>query len=103
MWNVTIGRDVAEPFRESTSEQSVLDVRNLLLLGTDLPAEALNAVSNLAVDAVSFVDVAADDYHLVAGSPAVDSGEALAEVAVDRDRLARPQSGVWDVGAYEYE
>jgi hypothetical protein len=37
----------------------------------------------------------------VAASPAVDSGERLDEVTIDRDGLARPQGSSYDVGAYE--
>jgi hypothetical protein len=54
----------------------VLDVRNFLLLGSSLPAQAAGG-SNLAVPASAFVDAAQHDYQLAAGSPAVDVGETL--------------------------
>jgi len=42
------------------------------------------------------------DYHLTAGSPAIDAGLALAEVTIDRDGVPRPQGAAHDIGAYEY-
>jgi hypothetical protein len=47
------------------------------------------------------VDAAADDYHLAPGSPAIDAGEALSGVTIDRDGVERPQGGAHDAGAYE--
>ncbi|MBM4016806.1 MAG: DUF1565 domain-containing protein [Planctomycetes bacterium] len=42
------------------------------------------------------------DAHLKAGSPAIDAGVALKEVAADKDGAARPQGAACDIGAYEY-
>jgi parallel beta-helix repeat protein len=41
------------------------------------------------------------DAHPRPGSPAIDVGIALDDVAVDADGAARPQGGAWDIGAYE--
>jgi hypothetical protein len=49
-----------------------------------------------------FVNVAANDYHLKAGSPAIDAGTALSEVADDMDATARPQGKGYDIGCYEF-
>jgi hypothetical protein len=49
-----------------------------------------------------FVDAAAYDFHLTAGSPARDAGMNMPEVTEDLDGKPRPQNGVWDIGAYEY-
>ncbi len=49
-----------------------------------------------------FVDLAGDDFHLQSTSPAVDAGEALAEVDVDYDGTPRPQGSGWDIGAFEF-
>ena len=87
-------------FVNALSPDSVLDVRNLLVLGARLPREASNA-SNAAVDATAFVSAAAHDYRLAAGSPAVDHGVAVAEVTTDRAGVARPQGTAFDIGAYE--
>ncbi len=47
-----------------------------------------------------FAGAAAGDFHLQAGSPALDSGLTLTEFTTDFDGRARP-SGQWDLGAYE--
>lgn len=54
---------------------------------------------NLDVDP-AFVNPASSEFHLRAGSPAVDSGTAVT-LDHDKDGLARPQAGVYDRGAYE--
>jgi hypothetical protein len=99
--NSTIGLDVDRPFQEEQADNSVVDVRNLLVLADALPAEA-QAASNLAVGAGVFVDAAGGDYHLLAGSAAIDAGETIAEVETDRDGVQRPQGANFDVGAYEF-
>jgi len=98
--NTTLGRDVTAAFQAASSAGTTPDVRNLLVLGSALPSQA-SAGSSLAVDATAFADVTKDDYHLAASSPAIDQGETLAEVAVDRDGTARPQGAAYDIGAYE--
>ena len=75
-------------------------MRNLLLLGTALPREASNE-SNRAVSAASFVSAGRNDYHLTAGSPAIDAGTTIDGVVADRDNVPRPQGRAYDVGAYE--
>lgn len=54
------------------------------------------ATSNL------YVDSANDDYHLIAGSEAIDQGTTLAGVTDDLDQIPRPQGGIFDIGAYEF-
>lgn len=97
----TFGRDVLEPFVEASSSGTVVDGRNVLLLGESLPPELSAEDGSLAVDAASFADAAADDYHLAAGSPAIDAATGTAP-ATDRDGIERPQGGAPDVGAYEH-
>ncbi len=49
-----------------------------------------------------FVSIGADDYHLAAGSPAIDSGVTLLDVPTDLDGRPRPAGVAFDIGAYEY-
>ena len=73
---------------------SVLDFAAWQALGLD-------ASSLLATVEELFADVAADDYHLKPGSPALDAGETLADVPVDLEGTPRPQGPAFDVGAFE--
>jgi hypothetical protein len=99
IWHTTIGARVGRTFQAASSKSSGLQVRNLLVLGP-LPSEAAH-MSNLSVDASSFVDAEANDYQLTTGSVAVDAGLVLPAVRTDRSGTARPQGDATDVGAYE--
>jgi hypothetical protein len=101
IWNNTVGANVERAFQAASSVKTGLDVRNLLVLGAR-PAEASHA-SNLTVDAAGFVDPERGDYHLKAGSPAIDTGATLAGVERDRDGVTRPVGNGHDVGAYEWQ
>jgi parallel beta-helix repeat protein len=48
-----------------------------------------------------FVNASGRDYHVPAGSPAVDAGLTLAGVTVDLEGRPRPQGAASDIGAYE--
>jgi hypothetical protein len=99
IWNSTVGRNVTRAFQAAAAPNAALDVRNLLSMSA-LSAEA-SAASNLRVAATAFVNAAAGDYHLAAGSPALNAGERLDEVPIDRDGVERPQGGAYEAGAYE--
>jgi hypothetical protein len=45
--------------------------------------------------------VAANDFHLQAGSSAIDAGTSLSEVPQDFECTPRPQGSAWDIGADE--
>jgi hypothetical protein len=49
-----------------------------------------------------FVNAAAHDFHLKAGSPAIDAGVALSDVPSDISGKVRPVGAAYDLGAYEY-
>ena len=100
VWNTTFGRSITALFRATESTGSTLDVRNVLVLGSSLPAEA-KGPSNLAAPASAFVNAAAHNYQLAAGAAAVDAGVGIADVKVDRQGTKRPQGKAYDVGAYE--
>ncbi|MCP4131308.1 MAG: DUF1565 domain-containing protein [bacterium] len=99
IYNSTFANN-SKNFESAGGYGSGFEVKNNLFLNTK-PAEAGDS-SNLAADASAFVDMTSDDYHLSAGSPAIDYGISLAAVTVDRDRNVRPQGSGYDVGAYEY-
>ncbi|MDQ4080217.1 MAG: hypothetical protein M3125_05605, partial [Gemmatimonadota bacterium] len=48
-----------------------------------------------------FVNPATYDFHLRAGSPAIDWGMTLSDVLYDIEWRARPQGSGHDAGAYE--
>lgn len=99
IWNSTVGGGVSRPFRAASSGAGGLEVRNLLVYGP-LSPEAAHP-SNWSVGAEAFVNAAANNYTLAAGSPAIDSGIALTGVTTDRIGTTRPQGRAYDVGAYE--
>ena len=49
-----------------------------------------------------FVDSTLNDYHLLAGSPCIDTGTSNGAPATDFDGQVRPQGNGLDMGAYEY-
>jgi len=48
-----------------------------------------------------FVNLAGRDFHLLASSLALNAGTTVPIVVVDREGIARPQGGTFDIGAYE--
>lgn len=50
----------------------------------------------------AFVSAARFDFHLRAGSPAIDAGLSRSAVRDDFDGTPRPQGAAWDIGAYEF-
>ncbi len=101
VWNTTFGRRVARAFAEASSKRERPDVRNVAILGADLPAEAVGR-SNLAVGPEAFVNAPSHDYRLAPQSPAIDAGIDIHDVATDRAGISRPQGRAHDVGAYEW-
>jgi hypothetical protein len=70
--------------------------------GADVDNAGGSVVVKGAIDAdPGFVDAGALDFHLAAGSTAVDVGLTIAEVPVDLDGVHRPQGAAYDLGAYE--
>jgi len=49
-----------------------------------------------------FVDVTCGNFHLTAGSPAIDNGSSDQAPSDDFDGVSRPQGSAWDIGAFEY-
>jgi hypothetical protein len=99
--HVTFGASVGKPFEDANSNWAGIDVRNTLVLGSALPAEAPSSGANRAVSSSAFVNAAAHDYRLTPGSPAVDQGTSIAGITTDRVGTKRPQGAAPDLGAYE--
>jgi MYXO-CTERM domain-containing protein len=100
LFHVTLGGGIDRVFDDQSSGGSIIG-RNIALLGDTLPAELSDTASNLALASDAFVAASAHDYHLAAGSPAIDAGEAIEGIDADRDGVPRPQGAGPDVGAYE--
>ena len=49
-----------------------------------------------------FVSTSTPDFHIQAGSPAIDAGIATNAPATDITGTTRPQNSLFDIGAYEY-
>jgi PKD repeat protein len=49
-----------------------------------------------------FVSLANRDFHLQSTSQCINSGATISVVTNDFDGVARPQGGLYDIGAYEY-
>ena len=64
----------------------------------------VNQLSNNLITDPRFVNPAAGDFHLLSGSPAINAGANLFSVGVTKDFAggARPQTGPFEIGAYEY-
>ncbi|HLN02906.1 MAG TPA: right-handed parallel beta-helix repeat-containing protein [Bryobacteraceae bacterium] len=65
-------------------------------------AQGHEAHSFVATLASLFVNPSAGNYHLLAGSPAIDAGQTLAAVTTDMDGEKRPQGTASDIGCYEF-
>jgi hypothetical protein len=65
--------------------------------------DSVSVTNNLSgtVQSVGFVDIARNNYRLLASSPAIDSVTS-GYPDEDFDRVQRPQAGSADKGAYEY-
>lgn len=64
-------------------------------------ATGQDASSFVATPAALFVAPASGDFHLRAGSPALDAGLPLADLGADLEGTPRPIGNGWDIGAYE--
>jgi hypothetical protein len=68
---------------------------------TDRRVPGMTLLDNLVGTDPLFVN-APLDFHVKAGSPAIDAGQALALVRLDIDGHARPRGPRYDIGAHEH-
>ncbi|TAL59507.1 MAG: LamG domain-containing protein, partial [Bacteroidetes bacterium] len=67
------------------------------------PPAGITFSGNLDNTNPNFVSPSTHDFHLQAGSPAIDAGLSTAPtVTTDFDGVTRPQGLAYDIGAYEY-
>ncbi|MGX5819041.1 PKD domain-containing protein [Chitinophaga lutea] len=66
--------------------------------------ESGNNLQYSTADAAGLLDAASGNFHLKAGSPAIDKGRDARDmgIAADFDQLPRPQGNAFDVGAFEF-
>jgi hypothetical protein len=77
-------------------------VRNNIFYKASIQQNGPNTISNTLTFNPNFVNAGAGDFHLQAGSPAIDAGMTVSGVTTDFDKRPRPQGGPSAIGAYEY-
>ncbi|MBS1632785.1 MAG: T9SS type A sorting domain-containing protein [Bacteroidetes bacterium] len=63
---------------------------------------ASSAINCISADPL-FKNAAGNDFHLLSGSPGINSGKTLEYVKTDFDSITRPQGTAYDMGAYEFQ
>lgn len=86
------------PTDEIANQISCTSVTNSVIFPNSQPVGATNVSSNPMLK-----NVASDDYHLLATSPAIDHGNPASTNPTDFDGVARPQGAQRDSGAYEFK
>jgi hypothetical protein len=77
-------------------------VRNNIFYQASLDTSGTTTSNNLVGTNPQFVNAGTGDFHLQAGSPAIDAGMTVSGVTTDFDKRPRPQGARFDIGAYEY-
>jgi len=72
-----------------------------LIDGTQSYPGAINGNDHQTGDPL-FADIADADYHILLGSPAIDTGSSTGAPVDDYDGSPRPQGSGFDIGAFEY-
>lgn len=80
------------------NQTSCTSVASSVIFPSSQPVGATNITMNPQLKNVS-----ADDYHLLATSPAIDYGDPASTLAIDFDGVMRPQGAQRDSGAFEYK
>jgi hypothetical protein len=83
-----------------TEDYNLLDTSVVLGRGGSLSSGS--GAHDVSSSNPMFVNASGHDFHLQAGSPAIDKGVTLTLVPDDFDGVLRPQGTAYDIGAYEY-
>lgn len=104
--SISIGSPVSSGFESDYNvvmDRFTTDDGNTILTLAEWQALGYDQHSLIATAVNLFVDPAANDYHLKAGSPAIDHGSALSDVLTDLEGNPRPAGAGYDIGAYELQ
>jgi hypothetical protein len=83
-------------------ENNLSNSANTTLINPYLqPSSGISYQNNIINTDPKFVNAAAGDFGLQAGSPALDKGVTLAQVPFDFTGKARPEGAAYDIGAFE--
>jgi len=100
--NISVGNGAQDITNGVDGSVGTTTIKNNLVGSiTDTPGTALKSGNMLNVNPL-FVNAASLDFHLQAGSPAINTGLTLPEVLSDLDSVSRPQQAAYDIGAYEF-
>jgi uncharacterized protein YjdB len=88
-----------ESYVSGASTTSAISGSNNLLFGSGVAPSYFTASVTANPRVVS---AGTGDFHLLAGSPAINGGQAAASAAMDHDGVTRPQGSSYDIGAYEF-
>ena len=84
-----------------TYDYNLTDLADADMVCQAKPATMINGGHNKINTSPGFVNISTHDYHLAAGSAAIDHGTTVSTVITDKDGVARPIGGAYDIGAYE--
>ncbi|MFT7640827.1 MAG: hypothetical protein ACI9G1_002571 [Pirellulaceae bacterium] len=83
-------------------QQGSMSHSNNIVYGFSRPFYGTSAAATELMSDPLFVNAATGDYHLAAGSPAINSGAELLDVTTDFDGNLRPSFKRYEMGAYEF-
>ncbi len=103
VFNSTIGGEISrKPFIFKGGVPRNFVMKNVLFLNLSPPTFLQSHFSNRVVEEEAFVDAKGHNYQLRPSSPAINAGESLALVGMDRVGNPRPYGKQYDIGAFEW-
>jgi hypothetical protein len=83
-------------------QKGTMSHSNNIVYGFSQPFSGTSANTTELTSDPLFVNTATGDYHLSTGSPAINSGTDLLDIATDFDGNLRPSFKRYEMGAYEF-